>query len=108
MAALPDLPAAEVLRRAAAVPGMLAFFAIVGSRIAHGDCAGALRGLRGLPIEPRTAWRIVERWQAMADVELLTGWTPEAAAMAAVMAETDAWARADWSALIQRCVGMEE
>ena len=96
-----SLTPAQVVTRARNVPAMGAFFAIVGSRIARGDSLTAFRALRDV-VDQKTAWRIVEGWQALGSVERLTGWTPEVAAMGVVMEETDAWRRADWSSLSRR------
>lgn len=80
---------------------MRAFFAVAGSRIAHGDCSSALRALRQVPgLEPRTIWDIVDGWQAWREVERLTGWTPEVAAMEVVMRSTNAWRDVDWVDLL--------
>ncbi len=92
--------AAEVAVLAREVPGMVGFFALVGSAIQNGRAGVGFEMLKKCGLGRARAWYLVDGWDRMIETESQTGWTPETVAMGVVIEDVAKWGRIDWEGLI--------
>lgn len=86
----------EVLASAREVPGMVAFFALVGEAISHGRSKVALRMLCAVGLSRQRGWSLIGSWERMIELETRTGWTPEVTAMGFAMSDLSGWREVRW------------
>lgn len=86
-----------VFREAKAVPGMVPFFTLLGSRITHhDDTPKALEALLNAGLGADRAWQIIDGWEGCVRRESATGWAAEVVAMAVFMNDVPDFAQRNW------------
>lgn len=95
----------DVGRLTGTAPGMLEFFALVGSWIGRGDGRRAYLALASVFGHRSFAWAVTEVWPYLVRFGPECGWTPEFWACAnAIMLVRD-WRSRDWTHEIRRWCG---